>query len=479
MGAWILTRIPKISSALSGFISFVNVANTLPFTGATVPGFGDGSVQHINQYTFDYVRQFSSTAVNDFELHWTRLNYKASFPQKTQLPSTAGFSITPQDTSAATIPRLSVSGFFALGGTSNGPQPRVDSNYQIEDNFSKVLGHHAFKFGWDGRRFNVSNVFDASNSGSYTFSGTSSAKYGTGDASLDFLLGIPALFSQGTGSIIQADAFLDYFYAQDTWKASNSLTLNYGLGYSIDTPMENHQLSGIGVSCFIIGEQSKIFTTAPKNLVYPGDPGCTNAGRATMHYGEFGPRLGFAWSPDIGRISGGPGKLSIRGGFGIYYNRTEEESSLETLGTPPFGFTSAGAADLGGKPSLVNPFADINGSSTNSEANRFPYAQPTAGSPAKFALPIFNISGFDPSFRAPYAENFQLTVERELPSKIVARVSYVGSLGRRNQAAFEANPETAAGHAACLANQNCIDNQADQAFDYPANKLAGSYTGIH
>jgi hypothetical protein len=265
-------------------------------------------------------------------------------------------------------------------------------------------------------------------------------------------------------------------YAQDAWKASDQLTLNFGLGYSIDTPMLNHQLSGLGVSCFIIGEQSKIFTGAPKNLVYPGDPGCTNAGQATMHYGEFGPRLGFAWSPDMGRLSGGPGKLSIRGGFGIYYNRTEEESSLQTLGTPPFGFTSAGAADFGGKPQLANPYADINSSTL--EANRFPYAQPTAGSPVKFSLPIFNISGFSPTFRAPYAENFQLSVERELPSKIVARISYVGSLGRRNQTAMEANPETPAGHAACLATQDCIDNQDDQALDYPANKLSGSYTGI-
>lgn len=479
---------PNNQFSFIGIYQFINVANTIPFTGATVPGFGDGSITHVQQYTFEYVHQFSSTAVNDFAAHWTRLNFKSSFPQQTELPSTAGFSITPQDTSAATIPRQVVNGFFALGGTSNGPQPRIDSNYQIEDNFSKVFGRHALKFGYDGRRFNVSNIFDASNSGYYTFSATS-AKYGTGDASLDYLLGIPSTFSQGTGSIIQASAFLNYIYAQDTWKATSNLTFNYGLGYSIDTPMLNHQLGGLGVSCFIIGEQSTIFPGAPKNLDYPGDPGCTISGQATKHFGEFGPRLGFAWSPDLGRITGGPGKSSIRGGFGIYYNRTEEESALQTLGTPPFGFTSGGAADFGGKPSLVNPYADINGGLTTgtggtpgtaTESNRFPYAQPTAGSKVSFAsdLPIYNISGFASNFRAPYAENFQLSVERELPSKIVARVSYVGSLGRRNQTAYEANPETTAGHTACLANPTCVAEQDDQAFDFPANKLSGSYTGI-
>ena len=467
-----------------GIYQFVNAAETIPFSGATVPGFGDSSVTHVQQYSFDYVRQLSSTAVNDFGVHWTRLNFKASFPQQTELPSAAGFGITPQDLTAATIPRLSVSGFFILGGTNNGPQPRIDQNYQIEDNFSKTFGNHSLKFGYDGRRFNVSNIFDSANSGSFSFSGSPSSKYSTGDPSLDFLLGIPATYGQGTGSVIQADAFLNYFYAQDAWKASSDLTLNFGLGYSIDTPMLNHQYGGLGVGCFIVGEQSKIFPGSPLNLVFPGDPGCSNSGQATKHYDEFGPRVGFAWAPDLGAISGSKGKFSVRGGFGIYYDRTEEESSLQTLGTPPFGFTSNGAADFGGSPSLANPFADINGglttgtgggTGTASEANRFPYAQPQAGSNISFAkyYPISNISGFGPGFRAPYAENFQLSIERELPSKLVARVSYVGSLGRRNQTAYEGNYETPAGHAACLANPTCIADQNTQALDFPNNKIGG------
>ena len=463
-----------------GIYGFTQTANTIPFSGATVPGFGDGNVTHVQQYTFDYVRQFNSTTVNDLAAHWTRLNFKASFPQQIVQPSSAGFSISPQDKAGATVPQLGVSGFFTLGGTNNGPQPRIDSNYQIEDNFSKVFGHHTLKFGWDGRRFNVWNIFDASNSGAYAFNNTDSA-YGTGDPSLDYLLGIPATYAQGTGSIIQAEAFLSYIYGQDAWKVSDTLTVNYGVGYSLDTPMYNHQFAGLGVSCFILGENSTIFPGAPKNLVFPGDKGCTNAGQATKHYDEFGPRLGFAWSPNIGRLSGGPGKLSIRGGFGIYYNRTEEESSLQTLGTPPFGFTSAGAADQGGSPSLVNPFADINGGAALSEGNRFPYTEPKAGTAIDWVdnlEPVFNISSFAPSFRAPYAENFQLSVERELPSKVIARVSYVGSLGRRNQTAFEANPETATGHAACLASNACIAARNTQGLSFPENKLAGAYTGI-
>lgn len=470
-----------------GIYSFSNVSNTLPFSGATVPGFGDGTVAHTQQYSFDYVRQISSTAVNDFGVHWMRFNDKSSFPQQVVQPSTGGFSITPQDTAGATLPQLSVNGFFTLGGTNNGPQPRIDQNYQVEDNFSKTIGNHSLKFGYDGRRFNVSNIFDASNSGAYAFNNTAS-QYGTGDPSLDLLLGIPASYTQGTGSVIQASAFLNYVYAQDAWKATSDLTINFGLGYSLDTPLRNHQFGGLAVGCFILGEQSKIFPGSPQDLVYPGDPGCSNSGQATLRHDEFGPRIGFSWAPDLGALSGGKGKFSVRGGFGIYYNRSEEESALQTLGTPPFGFTSAGAGDFGGSPALVNPFADINGglttgtgggSGSTSEANRFPYAEPKAGSNVSFAAlePVYNISGFSTGFRAPYAENFQLSVERELPSNIVARLSYVGSLGRRNQNVYEANPETTAGHAECVADANCIANRNYQAAVYPQNKLANS-TGI-
>jgi hypothetical protein len=464
---------PKNNFTVLGIYQQQTSTSGIPFSGATVPGFGDGSISHIQQWTADYTRQVSSSAVNDLAAHYTRFNFKAAQPQVISQPSAAGFAITPQDTAGATLPSIGVAGFFTLGGTTNGPQPRIDQVIQLDDNFSKTFGHHNLKFGYDGRRFNVSNTFDASNSGAFGFNTTGA--YSTGDASLDFLLGIPASYAQGTGAIIQADAYLNYVYAQDSWRATKTLTLDYGLGYSIDTPLRNHQYGGIGVACLIGGQQSTIFPGAPKSMNFPGDPGCSNAGQAYTRHNEFGPRVGFAWAPDLGWFSGTPGKFSIRGGFGIYYNRSEEESALQTLGTPPFGFTSNGAADVGGTASFANPFVDINGSKAASEANRFPYAQPVKGQAVDFAannlLPIYNISSFDKSFRAPYSENFQVSMEREFPGKVVTRATYVGALGRHNQVDYEGNPETAAGQAACLASATCSSpgNRVLQQYFYPSH----------
>jgi hypothetical protein len=468
-----------------------NQPETLPFTGANVPGFGDVSKSSTNQITFDYVHQFTPTMVNDFAAHYTRFNFDAVEPQKPVAPSSVGFNITPQDTAGQGLPLMTIvspSGVnFVLGFSSNGPQPRIDQVIQGDDNLSKVVGQHSFKFGYDGRRFNVSNPFGASNNGNYGFN-PSNSTYSTGDGALDFLLGIPGTYLQGSGATIQASAFLNYIYGQDSWKVTDSLTLNYGLAYSIDTVLHQHQFDGEGIACLIPGLQSKVFPTAPLSVAYPGDGACTNSALATTRYDELGPRVGFAWAPDLGRFSGQRGGFSIRGGFGIYYNRTEEESSLQTLQTPPFGLQSLGAADFGGSPSLANPYLDIDAG--GSSPNKFPYKFPTKGQnlgPDVWgALEPLIISSYGPTFRAPYAMNFQLSVEREFPSRLLARVSYVGALGRHNQVVYEGNAESAAGHAACLAGNefspfagkviSCSSsaNRNNQALLFPQNMVYGA-----
>ena len=427
-----------------------NGVHTTPFTGATLPGFAEVDGNTINQFTFDYVRQLSSTSVNDFALHYTRFNDAIVVPQTTVDPASLGFSIHPEDVAAQSVPTINT-GYFDLGFSNNGPQPRIDQTYQADDTFSKVLGHHSLKFGYDGRRFNVSNPFSASNSGTYSY-GAGTA-FGSGDPGLDFLLGNPAGYNQGTGATIQAYAFLNYFFAQDTWKATDALTINYGLGYQIDTPLHNQQYGGEAISCFIPGEQSTIFPTAPAGVVFPGDPGCTNTAQATTRYSDFGPRLGFAFAPDLGALSGGSAhKLSIRGGFGIYYDRTEEETSLNNLQTAPFGISSAGAGDFGAQATgFANPYQDLD--TGKLYANKFPYTFPTKGQTIDFSIfePLAP-NTYDKNFRSPSSENFQVTVEREFPSHLIARLSYVGALGHHNQITLNGNPITQAGHDACLAD---------------------------
>jgi len=195
---------------------------------------------------------------------------------------------------------MGVTGFFQLGLQHHGPQPRKDQTYQLTENLSWLKGKHSFKFGYEGRKFQVWNPFNARNNGSYSFS--TNGKYSAGSsgtAGINFLLGLPASYSQGSGGLIIAHSYEHYFYAQDQWRVRNNLTLTYGLGYQIDTPLAETQFKRHLPCCFVPGEQSTIYPTAPIGLVYPGDKGCNAAGGATTKYTTSAARWFrlYAWWP--------------------------------------------------------------------------------------------------------------------------------------------------------------------------------------
>jgi len=449
------------------FFNHLPNVDDLPFTGATVPGFGENSQNDSRQFIADWNHTFNANTLNEFRLGYTRLNLVTVNPTTPVAPSSLGFNINPQLTSGQSIPRITITGLFTLGFSINGPQPRIDQTYQLTDNFTKIVGRHSLKFGFDGRRFDVDNPFSARNNGSFSFSRT--ARNSTGVPGADFLLGIPASYAQTAGGLIIARAYESYLYVQDSWKARPNLTVNYGTGWQIDTPLDNFQFGGLAVNCFRPGEQSTVFPTAPLGLVYPKDKNCNKAGGYDTKLTHFGPRAGFVYAPDWGRLSGGSGasKLSIRAGWGLYFNRTEEEGSLQNLGAPPFGLNTIGAADVGGSPSFANPFADISGNAARSESNKFPFTAPAVGSNVDFSpfLP-FSINVFDPNLSTPYAMNYNLTIQRELPGSMIMSVGYVGSQARRLLRSFEGNSVTLAGAARCAANPQCA-NDATFKADFP------------
>ena len=443
-------------------------SNDLPFTGGTLPGFGDGSVPYTKYFSADWIHTFSTSTLNELRAGYTRLNFPTGQPQHSRTPASVGFTdIFPQFPAEADYPKMTVNGYFTLGGTNNGPQPRKDQTYQLTDNFSWVKGKHSLKFGYDGRKFQVWNPFANSNEGAFTFA--KGGTYSTGDPGLDFLLGIPSTYGQGAGAVIIADAYEHYMYVQDQWRVKNNLTLTLGTGYQIDTPIREYQNGGLSRACFQPGLQSTIFPTAPVGLTYPGDPGCNNQGGPTTKFNHIGPRVGFAWSPDwSNRFTGAPGKTSLRGGFGLYFNRTEEELNLQDLSTPPFGYNSFGATH----PSFPDPFVDVN--SGVKTANIFPYVPPAKGATPNFATLFPN--GFGASLNnnpknltVPHTYNWNVTLQRELPGQTILSVGYVGSHGSGLITSYTENPATPAGVASCLANPACAGDGGNQPIDFPGN----------
>jgi len=415
-----------------------------------------------------------STTLNELRAGYFRFNFAAVNPAQVLNPADYGFNIVP-GSPQSNLPLISVAGLNGTGGTSflgfsfQGPQPRKDTNLTGADNFTKIIGNHSLKFGASVEQFIVSNPYYANNNGNYTFN--AGGLYTSGDPILDFVLGVPDQYAQTSGSFIDARSYEYYFYGQDSWKITNDMTINYGLSWDIETPNSNYQFGGIGISCWNTGTQtSQVFPGGPPGLTYPGDPGCNKAGGPTTKWNHFGPRLGFAWSPSSGpsKLIGAQGghEFALRAGFGLYYNRDAEEGQLQNLGDPPFLKNSLGAADFGGSPGFADPFSDVAGN--GSEPNPFPYVRPGSGSQLNWPsyAPLI-LSTYPKNYTVPYVYNFNINVQRSLPSNMVLQVGYVGSIGRKLVRDYEGNQITAAGHAACLADPACVADRARAHLDYP------------
>jgi carboxypeptidase family protein len=451
------------SDALYGTGIFQSSPSTasLSFDGSDLPGFGATQAEHFKLFSASETHTFNSNTLNDLRVGYFRFNFAAVEPAHVVSPSSVGFSIFPNN-SASGVPFMNLTGLFSLGFSREGPQPRKDTNLTAGDNFTRIFHNHSVKIGASVEQFRVNNPYSADNNGSFVFGGAGS--YSSGDPGIDYLLGIPDTYQQTSDGFTDTIAYEIYSFAQDSWKVASDLTVNYGLAWDIETPNRNEQFKGEGITCFQVGGPvSKVFPGGFAGLLFPGDPGCNTSGSATIKHDHFGPRLGFAWSPSKGPSAligeAGAHKLSIRAGFGMYFNRDQEEGQLQNLGDTPNFKNSFGAADVGGNPGFANPFADVTGNAALSEASPFPYSPPAPGSALNWLNYVEqDTSSIDPKYTVPYIYNWNLNVQRQLTSTMILQIGYVGSVGHKLATAHEGDPITPAGHAACMADPSCVAN---------------------
>lgn len=448
------------------FIQRATQTDTLPFLpGSTtpLPGFGQFQTTKIYQYTASETHVFNEHMLNELKVGYNRFNFDTVEPQQVISPASLGFTgINPQNTKAQSAPRIDVTGLFTMGFSNNGPQPRLDDTGQLIDNFSYTTGKHAYKWGVDIRRGHVANPFYFENNGAFSFAG--GGAFSTGNPGADFLLGFPDTYGQSSGGRIDARAWGYYSYIQDQWRLRSNLTFTYGIGWQVDTPLTDFFNHGVAINAFRQGQQSTVFPTAPTGLVFPGDKGISSAGYRT-HYNNFAPRIGFAWNPLR--------KLTFRAGWGIYYDNSEEELTLQNLLAPPFSVSSTGAGDfpLFGSPSFATPFTDISGA--GAVPNKFPFVPPAAGSAVDFAnlFEPMSLNVIDPNFNVQYIMNTQVTMQYQVSPTILTTLSYVGSEGRRLEGRHEINPYSAQ---ACLNSTQTIGGLLCK--QNRANEFA--YTGV-
>ena len=435
---------------------------------ASVPGFPTVTPGRAQQFVMSNTKALGATAVNEARFSVFRNvlhkdNPAGSFASLSSLGFVTGegtLGIVPLPGYQQYMPQIS---FNQLGlnlgvPTLNTFQP--NTTYMVSDVFSKVVGRQTWKFGGEFRILQVNERNYASPNGEFTFDGSV-----TGSDVADFLLG--ATCNSCGGAYIQAakqvlDSRTRYggAFAEDTWKVTPNLTLNLGLRWEVSMPWYDWQGK---LQTFVPGQQSTEFPLAPLGLVFPRDPGIPLT-LAHTTYNNFSPRVGLAYSPGfsdgvLGKIFGGPGKTSIRAAFGIYYTSVEDLNLFYQVADAPFGlYWQSPASVLFDQPFVIR-------SSGQSLGQRFPYTLPIPGAPSNKTLDfsVFEPINYSPGYsihnKLPYAEHFNLSIQRELTKSTVLTLAYVGTEGHRLITQDESN----AGNPAL-----CQQLTAEGAFDLTA-----------
>ena len=377
------------------------------------------------QGNFSNTLLIGPSMVNEFRINATRSknpgNYASGGLGKV---SSFGFveggqGILPSRPAIEGVPLMSFSSGLSMGAAIQ------DGNYQtafqLSDAFSKTWGRHTFKFGgafgyseWDRRGGPDPN-------GLYTFDGGQS-----GNQFVDYLLGIPSGFTQSSAQSLDARSKLGDLFAQDSFRLSPNLTVNFGLRWEVSEPW--YDTKG-RIQAFVPGQQSTVYANSPTGWLFPGDKGIPKT-LAPTRWNNFAPRFGLAYAPSassglLKAILGGTGQTSIRAGAGIFYTNFDTTGQAFAMGDAPFGLFVNGAS----RPYFEQPYTNYNTGANNLQP--FPWVPPT-GADTNFAP--FQPIAFSPAFnthnKLPYSINYHLTWQRELWRSTIFSAGYVGSMGR-------------------------------------------------
>ena len=417
----------------------------VPFGTNNLPGFPTFNGGRSQLITLSDTKSFGAEAVNELHLSFNRYVFHNNNPVSGTGISlnSLGFQvggpggIVPATPSFSGVPSI---GFNNYGiGLPGVLYNRYEDTPSVLDNFSRVIGTHTVKFGGEYvfNNFHEPLPYVGGN-GFISFSGSE-----TGTDFSDFLIGAPSVFIQEGGFNIDNLRNYSGVYAQDSWRAHPDLTLNYGLRYEIFQPWYEKSNQ---VSTFVYGDQSKIYPGAPNGYVFPGDPapGGGTIPRTISHtpLDNLAPRLGFAFSPSgksgpMKWLTGGSGRLSIRGGFGMFYTNVEGVQMLDNSGLAPFDIFYVSPSP----PLFAAPFTNRTDGATHPEP--FPFTPPPPGSTnfnwAKY-LPLSGYPVPQINTQTPYSENYNFTIQRQFGNNTLMTLAYVGSQGHRLLAQIANNP---------------------------------------
>ena len=345
------------------------------------------------------------------------------------------------------MPRFVFSGGLSNLGNQNNSNPFQfrDNTYVTAANLSWNKGKHSTRYGMEFDRFAI-NHFQPQNTsgprGGFNFTGGLTTLTGGAAANgynswADFLLGLPQLVQKDTQYLNPATSRESVwaFYAQDQWRATEKLTVNYGIRYEY-YPIATRDHSGLD-----------IFNPADGNLYVEGSAGVPASVKVQAGKGMFAPRLGLAYRIDS--------KTVARAGFGLSANPDSFRNVLTTypsvVSQTIQGNTANVSPVVGGVPVTLTTGIPILTAPTLSPSSPS-VALGSLGSPAgslgATTLPL--------NYRRGYYESYNAALERELPGAIILNATYVGELIIREVPGININANLAPGQTVAQEPMNAL-----------------------
>lgn len=340
-----------------------------PTLGANIPGFGDTRDGFRQLMAFSEDHEFGPTLTNTVRLGFNRIHLTFT-PNGLLNPANFNITLPPGAPVASGLPFFNVGGTLGFGGPTGEPQGRGDTTVVFNDGLSWLKGRHTFMFGGEIRRAYNNNI--AFNIGSLTF--TSMANFLADKASA-----FTVQLGSGNDRILQPSYAV---FAQDSFKWKPNFTLNLGLRYTWNaTPSE------------ALGRFTN-FDPVTGDLVSAPQP-------YQQSNLNFEPRIGFAWDPLKN------GKMSVRGAYALMTQAPTTNVVTGLSSNPPFAVPIA----------------------ANSPTNSITIENPSAAVLGTSLGPTVVNSGFSDM----YAQDWNLSVEREITPSLGLELAYVGSKGTHLQ----------------------------------------------
>jgi Carboxypeptidase regulatory-like domain/TonB dependent receptor len=383
-----------------------NQFNPIPTSGASVPGFPVGQDQRAQNFVAQETHTFNPSLIG--VLRFSYLRNKFLYGERTNhtAPASLGFKYEPSLDLAVGPPFIQVNGYTTVGDPITGPRNSYENAFDYSGFLNLVHGRHELKFGGGYQHLQINVLQGIATNGFFVFVPFPVVP----NAFASFLFGQPIFFLQGRGDFsrgIRGNSLNGY--AQDTYRVSSRLTFNLGLRYELPFPyteIKNRQ------TLFIPGRQSTVVPDAPTGLLYPGDAGVP-AGLIPTFKKGFAPRIGLAWDPT------GSSKWLVTSAYGIFYEPyyTGQGGPLQSpISAPPYLQT-----EQVNTPNFADPF---NGN------------PPVNG---QFATPLTNLT-LDAKLPLPYAQDWDLNVQRSFGANLLLQVGYVGTKGTKLPRFIEGNP---------------------------------------